>query len=370
MVSAFLSSAVRLMIAAIVLAPIHLAAQTPPPSALVNQQSAETVEAARSASPRTSEETLAYFEDEVDDTLASAVERVWDPRRPRQPSPRTAWGDPDLAGYWLSVAYTPFERPEELGDKAFFTLEEAIEAFQRAVLTDASVDPATVHYDWTEFGMDNWQSPIPPNIRTALIVDPPDGRLPALTADGRARVQAQARGYTLESRDTYERCIVGAGPPRVPFTQQIGESQIVQTPDFVVLMTQANSDVRVIPLDGRQPPSENIRSWLGVSRGHWEGETLVVETTNFHENRKWRGTAGDLHLIERFTRVADDRLLYEATITDPTTWEGPWTVEIPWPRMDPPGLFEFACHEQNYGIINVVRGARIRAAEYAADGNP
>ncbi|MGI9260346.1 MAG: hypothetical protein ACR2QQ_16050, partial [Gammaproteobacteria bacterium] len=136
------------------------------------------------------------------------------------------------------------------------------------------------------------------------------------------------------------------------------------------LMTQANSDVRVIPLDGRQATSDSVRSWLGVSRGHWEGETLVVETTNFHEMRKWRGTAGDLHLIERFTRVADDRLIYEATITDPTTWERPWTVEIPWPRMDPPGLFEFACHEQNYGIINVVRGARIRAEEYEAGGGP
>ncbi|MGI9257196.1 MAG: hypothetical protein ACR2QQ_00030, partial [Gammaproteobacteria bacterium] len=225
---AVLNSAVRLVITATALAPIYLAAQTPPPSALVNQQSEQTVEAARAASPRTSEETLAYFENEVDATLARAVERIWDPRRPREAPPRTAWGDPDLAGYWLSVAYTPLERPGELADRAFFTPEEAIEAFQRAVLTDASVDPATVHYDWTEFGMDNWQSPIPPNMRTALIVDPPDGRLPALTADGRERVQAQARGYILESRDTYERCIVGAGPPRVPFTQQIGESQIVQ----------------------------------------------------------------------------------------------------------------------------------------------
>ena len=338
----------------------------PPPSALVNQRSAETVEAARAASPHTSEETLAYFEDDVEAALARAIDRVWDPTRPREKSPRTAWGDPDLAGYWVSVAYTPLERPEELAGKSFYTPQEAVEAFQRAFVGDASVDPATVHYDWTEFGMDNWQSPIRPNLRTALIVDPPDGKLPRLTPEGAARRVAQARGHTLESRDTYERCIVGAGPPNVPFTQQIGESQIVQTPDYLLLITQANSDVRIIPLAESASPPEVIRSWLGVSRGHWEGDTLVVETTNFHDNRKWRGTAGDLHLSERFTRVADDTLLYEATVTDPTTWEAPWTIEVPWPRMEPPGLFEFACHEQNYGIINVLRGARTRATEFEA----
>jgi hypothetical protein len=143
--SATSSCAVRLIAAATLLAPLQLAAQTPPPSALINQESAETVEAARAASPHSSEETLAYFEEEVDETLARALERVWDPRRPREPSPRTSWGDPDLSGYWMSVAYTPLQRPEELADKAFYTPQEAIEAFQRAVLTDASVDPATVN---------------------------------------------------------------------------------------------------------------------------------------------------------------------------------------------------------------------------------
>ncbi len=357
--------AAYVIMAVTLMAPLHVAGQTPP-SALVNQQSAETVEAARAASPHTSQETLAYFEDDVEATLAGAIERVWDPRRPREGSPRTPWGDPDLAGYWLSVAYTPLERPDELVGKPFYTPQEAVEAFQSAVVGDASVDPATVHYDWTEFGMDNWQSPFRPNLRTALIVDPPDGKLPAVTPEGRARRQAQERRHTLESRGTYERCILGAGPPRVPFTQQIGESEIVQTPDHLLLITQANSDVRIIPLGSALSPPEIIRNWLGWSRGHWEGDTLVVETTNFHDKRKWRGTAGDLHVVERFTRVAGDTLLYEATITDSTTWEEPWTVEIPWPMMEPPGLFEFACHEQNYGIINVLRGARVRATEYEA----
>ena len=339
-----------------------------PPSALINQGSEETVEAAREASPRTPEETFAYFEDEVDEALAQAIRQVWDPTRLRGNSPRTPWGDPDLGGYWLNAAYTPLQRPDGLAGKPLYTIEEAIEAFQGYVTRDASVDPATVHYDWTEFGMDIWQSPVRPNRRTALIVDPPDGKLPALTPEGRERLQAQARLDTLESRSLYERCISGnQGPPGIPFTQQTGEAQIIQTPDHVVLTMQSNSDVRIIPLDGRPRPPDSIRAWLGDARGRWEGDTLVVETTNFHEERKWRGAAGNLHLEERFTRIDEVTLLYEATITDPTTWEAPWTVEFPWPKLEPPGLFEFACHEQNYGIINVMRGVQARAAEYEAE---
>jgi hypothetical protein len=218
--------------------------------------------------------------------------------------------------------------------------------------------------------MDNWQSPIRPNRRTALIVDPPDGQIPALTPAGRERWEAQARRETMTSRHPTERCIVGSeGPPRVPFIQQIGESRNIQTPDYVVLITQSNSDVRIIPLGDQPEPPAKIRAWLGVPRGHWEGDTLVIETTNFHEDRTWvrpRGVGGDLHLLERVTRVADDMLLYEATLSDPTTWEAPWTMEIPWPKMEPPGLFEWACHEHNYGIINVLKGAQIRAEEYEA----
>jgi hypothetical protein len=351
-------------------APVGVHGQTPPPSALVNQQSEQTVEAARAASLRSAEETFAIFEDDAEAAIAKAVERVWDPTRPRPSSPRTAWGDPDLAGYWLSASYTPLERPDELAGKPLYTPEEAIEVFQRAVALDAGVDPATVHYDWTEFGMDNWQSPIRPNRRTALIVDPPDGKIPPLTPEGRERYEAQARLDTLESRGITERCIVGSeGPPRLPFIQQIGESRIVQTRDHIVLIAQNNSDVRIIPLDGRPRLSDNIRNWLGESRGHWDGDTLVVETTNFHPDRKWvrpQEMDGDLHLVERLTRIDADTVLYEATMTDPTTWEAPWTIEIPWPKMEPPGLFEFACHEQNYGLINVLTGARVRAAEFEA----
>ena len=191
-----------------------------------------------------------------------------------------------------------------------------------------------------------------------------------MTAAGRVRWDQQARRDTLQSRHPTERCIVGSeGPPRVPFIQQIGESRIVQTPDYVMLITQSNNDVRVIPLDGRPMPPPSVRAWLGISRGHFEGDTLVIETSNFDENRTWvrpRGAAGDVHLVERLTRAGDDTIVYRATLTDPTTWEAPWTYEMIWPEMDPPGIYEWACHEHNYGIINVVRGAQIRAEEYEA----
>ena len=365
----FSAPALAIMVALWV--PIRVAGQDAPASALVNQRAAETLEAARAASPHTNEEALEYFRDGVDSAVAKATQRVWDPTLPRRPSPRTPWGAPDVGGYWLAVNYMPLERPDELAGKPLYTVEEAIEAFVRAVAADAAVDPATVHYDWKEFGMGSWQSPMIPNRRTAMIVDPPDGKLPAFTAAGQAQYEGQARVATLKSRSLFERCITGnQGPPRIPSIRNYGESQIMQTPDYVVILTQVNSEVRIIPLDGRPPPPDNIRNWLGTSRGHWEADTLVVETTNFHEDRKWqriRGTGPNLHLVERYTRVEEDLLLYEATLTDPTTWEAPWTVEYPWPKMEPPGLFEFACHENNYGLINVMRGTKVRSAEYEAE---
>jgi len=351
--------------------PLPVAGQSPPPSALVNQRDAEALEAAREVSPHSPEETYAYFESDVDAAMTRALESAWDPRQ-MQPSPmRTPWGDPDLRGYWVSASYTPMERPTDIADRAFYTPQEAIESFARAVRGDAATDPATVHYDWAEFGMDNWQTGIRPNLRTSLIVDPPSGRKPPLTPEGRARFAAHAPRDTLDSRNLYERCITGdQGPPRVPATQAVGESQIVQTADYVLLITQTNSDVRIIPLDGRPPPPDSVGTYLGISRGRWDGETLVVETTNFREEarvRRIQEVGPNLHLIERFTRIEDGMLLYEATLTDPTTWEAPWTFEVPWPKLEPPGMFEWACHESNYGIINVVRGAQVRAAEFEAE---
>lgn len=353
------------------LAPVLVVAQSAPPSALINQRSQETLEAARAASPHTTESALAYFEDELEAAVERASQRVWDPTAPREPSPRTPWGHPDLRGYWLNVNYVPFERPDELTGKPLYTVEEALEVFARAALVDASYDPTTVHYDYKEFGMNSWQSPMVPNLRTSLIVDPPNGKRPALTPAGRAQRTQGTRVADLETRSLFERCITGnQGPPRVPSIRNYGESQIVQTPDHVLILTQVNSEVRIIPLDDRPHSPENIRPWLGASRGYWDDDTLVVETRNFHEKRWWSRVSGagpNLHLTERYTRVEDDLVLYEATLDDPTVWEAPWTYEIPQPKMEPPGLFEFACHEMNYGLINVMRGAKTRAAEYEAE---
>jgi hypothetical protein len=265
----------------------------------------------------------------------------------------------------------PFGRPAALADKPLYTKEEAINAFRKAVAVDAEVDPTTVHYDWKEYGMDAWQSPVRPNRRTALIVDPPDGRVPPLTpeakkrqADNAAAIRAAGTGV-WNYGNLYTRCITGnQGPPRLPGNHD-AESQIVQTPGFVILYMQSNSDVRIIPLDGRPHLPQNVRTWSGDSRGHWEGNTLVVDTTNFKEQRNWRGSSSGLHLVERFT-LADPRTIrYEFTVSDPTTWTKPWTVESPLPKIEPP-LFEFACHEQNYGLMNVIQGTQIREAERAA----
>ena len=305
----------------------------------------------------TTTSTDAAIKSATDAARAASAVRNWTP-------PRTAWGDPDLQGYYLNLSYTPLERPAELAGKPFYTEQEAIAAFRKAVEADAEVDPRTVHYDWKEYGMDAWQSPIRPNLRTALIVDPPDGRIPALTPEAQKRLAAarRVRGDNVASRGLYERCVTGnQGPPRLPGNHD-AESQIIQAPGYVVLYLQSNSDVRIIPLDGRPHLPPRVGTWLGDSRGRWEGNTLVIDTTNFNAGRDWRGSTTGMHLVERLTRVDPNTLKYEFTVSDPATWTRPWTAEVQWPRIAP-GLYEFACHEQNYGLINVVKGEQIRARE-------
>jgi hypothetical protein len=210
--------------------------------------------------------------------------------------------------------------------------------------------------------MDAWQSPIRPNLHTSLIVDPPDGRIPQMTPEGRRRAAAAGRGIYVNNRGLYERCVTGnQGPPRLPGNHD-AESQIQQTPGFVILIMQSNSDVRIIPTDGRPHLPSKVTKWLGDSVGHWEGNTLVVDTTNFDPGREWRGSTSGMHLIERLTITDPKTLKYEFTVEDATTWTRPWTAENVWPRIEP-GIYEFACHEQNYGLINVVKGAQIRARE-------
>ena len=306
--------------------------------------------------------------------------------------PKTPWGDPDLRGYYNVATYTPLQRPLALKDKEFYNEEEAALAFRKAVEDDAAVDPKNVHYDWKEYGMDAWQSGARPNLRTSLIVDPRDGRIPPLTPDAekrRADRQAAARARNPEVGvrtlpQYYTRCIMGnaGGAPLVRGGNPGGanalgsaggvtaEFQLVQAPGYVVVITESNSDAHIVPLDGRPHLPSKVRSWLGDSRGHWEGNTLVVETTNLNDKSpgaNYQGSTSDLHLVERFTLVGPKTMRYQYTVSDPQTWTKPWSVDSTIPRIDPP-LYEFACHEQNYGVMNVVKGAQVREAETSAKG--
>src|ERR1700752_2305117 len=283
--------------------------------------------------------------------------------------PKTPWGDPDVSGTYLVATYTPLQRPERLKDKPFFTEDEAINELARVIGQDAEVDPRNVHYDWKEYGMDGWQSPIRPSLRTSLIVDPPDGRIPPLTAEGQKRRADRAAAARLRAPEvsvrtlasTYTRCITGnaAGSPLVrggnpdPVNTTGSEAgvtaeiEIRQSPGYATITTQSGSDVRIIPLDGRPFPPAAIRAWLGVSRGHWEGNTLVVQTQNFNDKTpatNFQGSTENLKMTERFTVVNPGTLKYEYTLEDPKTWTRPWSAEAFIPKI-PPGIFEFACHE-------------------------
>src|SRR5262245_3762715 len=307
---------------------------------------------------------------------------------------KTAWGDPNIAGTYLVATYTPLQRPERLKDKPFFTEDEAINELARVIGQDAEVDPRNVHYDWKEYGMDGWQSPIRPSLRTSLITDPPDGRIPPLSAEGQKRradriAAARVRAPEVSVRtlaSTYTRCITGnaAGGPYVrggnpdPVNTTGSEAgvtaeiQILQSPGYVAIITQSNSDVRIIPLDGSPMPPPNVRAWLGIARGHWEGNTLVVLTTNFNDKTpaaNFQGSTENLKMTERFTLVNPTTVKYEYTLEDPHTWTRPWSVEAFVPRV-PPGIFEFACHESNYGVMNVVKGAQTREKELIDKGLP
>jgi hypothetical protein len=345
-------------------------------------------EAARKASFRTEEEAAKEWEAELARKKAEAVAKVYDPSKPIMATPpKTPWGHPDLRGYYITATYTPLQRPRNV-DKALYTPEEAIGAFAQQADTDASADPAVVHYDWKEFGMEAWQSPVRPNRRTALVVEPATGVLPPVTPEAqkrRAEAQALARKRDHQTGveifgNLYTRCVLGLGAiplvrggnPGSTEATSAGvstEIQIFQTPDHVVIVHQSNSDVRIIPLNGRPHLPSTVRQWNGNSRGRWEGNTLVVETKNFKNyapGANFQGATEALEIVERFRVLDPATLRYEYTVRDPNTWTTAWSAEAPLPRIDPP-LYEFACHEQNYGLINLVMGAQIRATEGILD---
>ena len=293
--------------------------------------------------------------------------------------PRTDWGAPDLQGVWDFRTITPMERPEDLGDKAFLTEEEAAERERNAVERDIELweaearrtEPGGNVGGYNNFWMDRGTRVIGTR-RTSLIVDPPNGRLPEMTEAGQARRAAGRGSFSDQIQASYtdfsnaDRCLMGfnAGPPITPggYNQNV---QIFQTPDHVVLMTEMVHTVRAVPLDGRPALDESLAQWSGDSRGHWDGDTLVVETANFDVDRNWRGASAGMRLQERFTRVDADTLEYEYTVTDPETWVTPWTVNLPMVRSDLP-LFEYACHEGNYAMETMLTGARTEAAAAAA----
>src|ERR1700704_1227819 len=301
--------------------------------------------------------------------------------------PRTPDGKPDLQGVWDFRTITPLERPRELGDKASFTAEEAAawEKDENRRQNRDLIDPETGGLNYPAGGVvpynEFWYErgdKIVGSRRTSLIVDPPNGRLPPLTPDGKVKADARAlagretqlgrpKADSWEDRPLQERCIMGlnAGPPMTPGAYN-NNVQLFQTPENIVVHTEMVHDARIVPMDGR--PFLNIPQWKGESRGRWEGDTLVIETKNYKRETSLRGSSASTHLIERFTRVDADTLNYQFTVTDPTMWAKSWTAVVPMKRSDEP-MYEYACHEGNHALGGILAGARAdekKAAEEAA----
>ncbi len=291
-------------------------------------------------------------------------------------APRTAWGAPDLGGVWDFRSITPFERPEALGDRQLLTDEDAAAVREEADETWRGIQDGNdamptgsyneAWYDVAGVGEDR---------RTSLVVDPPDGRVPPFTAGEQRRMAEQARvrrglglheltygGWVADMGPGHlaVRCIVGfnSGPPMTPSAYN-NNMQLFQTEDHVVVLNEMVHSARVIPIDGRPHLDAGIPQQMGDSRGYWDGDTLVVETRNFLRGTGFLGgqTGPHFRLEERFTRVGPETLLYQATVDDPTVWTTPWTFELFMNRNDYP-VYEYACHEGNYGIYNILTGQR------------
>jgi hypothetical protein len=294
-------------------------------------------------------------------------------------APRTAWGKPDLQGIWDFRTITPLERPASLAGKEFLTEEEAAKLEKEVVdrntfLNERPAQPTPVGDNvdrqadgspgfYNSFWLDGGTKTVGTR-RTSLVIDPPDGKIPPLTEAARRRAEERRAYLRDHPADSWldlgasNRCLVGfnAGPPLTPggYNQNM---QVVQTTDYVALVTEMIHTVRMVALDGRPRLSESVPQWSGDARGHWEGDTLVIETANFNPERGWRGSSKEMKLVERLTRVDADTLEYTYTVTDPETWTRPWTVSIPLRRSNLP-LYEYACHEGNYSMRNILSGAR------------
>jgi hypothetical protein len=293
---------------------------------------------------------------------------------------RTPDGHPDLQGYWTNLTLTPLERPRGLGSKEFYTDQEIAAAQKRErerlalnIADGRPTEPGTaddVHYDFAQFGLDKAQSNLAWDKRTSLIVGP-EGTIPPLLPQARKRaadIAAKNRGHEFdgpENRPLSARCII-MGYDAVPMLPAgyNNNLQIIQGQGYVSVLHEMNHSVRLIPTDGQPHMPPGIGQWRGDSRGHWDGETLVVDVTNFNDRNPFHGSSDKLHVVERFTRVAADTILYRFTVEDPETWDKPWTAELVMTKTDGP-IYEFACHEGNYGLANTLHGARVAEAEAA-----
>jgi hypothetical protein len=299
--------------------------------------------------------------------LAQNSGKTWTP-------PRTPDGQPDLQGIWTNVTITPLERPAEFAGKAFMTKAEAAE-YEKRILANNNADrrDGGAEADVGRAYNDAWYdrgTTVVSTLRTSLVIDPPDGRIPPLTPERQkdmAALRQAAVGHSTdgpENRLLQERCLLWptAGPPMMPSFYN-NNYQIVEAPGYVMILVEMIHDARIIPLDNRPHLPAGVEQWMGDSRGHWEGNTLVVETTNFTDKTRFRGADQNMRLTERFTRVDPETIQYEFTVNDPTAFTRPWTVQIPMKRSEGP-IFEYACHEGNYAMTDVLAGAR--AEEKAA----
>jgi hypothetical protein len=273
-------------------------------------------------------------------------------------APRTSWGDPDFSGLWNYATMTPLERPQAFAGKAVLTEAEAA-AYEQQTTDRQAVTNNTAGPDWWDDGTRHLTER-----RTSLVVDPANGRVPPLTPEAQKRAAARtaanrARGPADGPEDLglNVRCIVWstAGPPMLPGVYN-NNVEFIQTRDHIVIVNEMIHDARIVPMDGR--PHGAVRSWMGDSRGRWDGQTLVVDTINFNEKAAFRGSGEGLHLIERFTRVSDGTIRYEFTAEDPATWTRPWTAMVPMTKIDGT-MLEYACHEGNErSMVGTLLGAR------------
>ena len=282
-------------------------------------------------------------------------------------APKTAWGDPDLMGIWTNSTITPLERPAAFAGRPFLTQEEsaALDKAAEGRFDERSTNAAAdVDGAYNQFWWDRGSTIA--TRRTSLIIDPADGRLPPLTAAGRQRAAevAEALGRVPrgpEDRNLAERCLT-RGAPKLPGGYN-NNVHILQAPGYVAILQEMIHEARIIPLDGRPHLPSTVHQWMGDSRGHWEGDTLVVDTTNYHAMVAFNsfnccpGAGRNLHIVERYRRVSADRIDFQFTVDDPTTYTSRFTIELPMKRTEGP-LYEYACHEGNDGMAGILSGAR------------